>query len=132
MVAISTPYQFSYSLHGTCENREAAKGNITSRQRRRASKNSRHGWQADPITRWKWANCSAGGFGCCSSIRVPELFRDLFTISNRKSPHRLVACLAAEPEGNETVEKRDGMNGSAAVKFGGHGSYLVFRIAVPA
>jgi hypothetical protein len=43
----------------------------------------------------------------------------------------MVPCPVSEPKGKETVEKRDGMNGSAAVKFWGHGSYLVFRIAVP-
>jgi len=40
--------------HGrTCENSEAAKGNIKTGRVGDRAKNSRPGWQADPITRWK-------------------------------------------------------------------------------
>ncbi len=94
VISIPTaPTSFLIHSTGLAKAARQQKAALTARQRRRASKTSRHGWQTDPITRWKWRDCSVGGFGCCSALSVPELFRNLFTISNRKRPHRLVACL---------------------------------------
>ena len=102
MVAISTPTApttFLINFTGLAKTARQQKAALTAGQRRRASKNSRHGWQADPIIRWKWRDCNARGFPCCPGLGVPKLQRNLFTISNRKNPLRLVACLASEPEG---------------------------------
>jgi hypothetical protein len=94
----TAPPSFLIHFTGLAKSARQQKAALTAGQRRRASKTSRHGWQADPMVRWKWRDCNAGGFPCCSALSVPKLFRDLFTISNRKSPLRLVACLGFEPE----------------------------------
>ncbi len=92
----------SFLIHFTrlAKTARQQKAALTAGQRRRASKTSRHGWQADSIIRWKWRDCNACVLPCCSGLSVPKSFRNLFTISNRKSPNPLVVCLGSEPEGN--------------------------------
>ena len=96
----TAPTSFLIHFRGLAKTARQQKAALTAGQRRRASKTSRHGWQADQIIRWKWRDCNVRGLPCCSGLSVPKLFRNLFTISNRKSPLRLVACLGSEPEGN--------------------------------
>src|SRR5712692_2730815 len=96
----TAPTSFLIHFTGLAKTARQQKAALTAGQRRRASKNSRHGWQANPIIRWKWRDCNAGGFPCCSNFSVPKFFRGLFAISNRMSLLLLGACLGSEPEGN--------------------------------
>src|SRR5712692_757127 len=56
----TAPTSFLFHFTGLAKTARQQKAALTARQRRRASKTSRHGWQADPITGWKWCDSSAG------------------------------------------------------------------------
>jgi hypothetical protein len=75
----TAPTSFLIHFTGLAKTARQQKAALTAGQRRRTSKDSRHGWQADPITIWKWRDCSAGGIGCCSALSVPKSFTQALT-----------------------------------------------------
>jgi hypothetical protein len=71
----------SFLIHftGLAKTARQQKAALTAGQRRRASKTSWHGWQADPIIRWKWRECNVRGFPCCSGLKYSETFSRFLT-----------------------------------------------------